>query len=111
MTTMTNGKPGVMLYFDLMGSLQHLSDKNAGVLFKGIMHYAREGKEPQLSAAVLPLWALIRSRVDADDAAYREKTWKNKYNAYVRWSKQKGVEPQPYETWLTENLPNGLMGS
>ena len=102
---MTKGKPGVMIYFDLMGSLQHLSDKSAGILFKGIMHYAREGTEPQLPAAVLPLWALIKSRIDADDAVYQEKTWKNKYNAYVRWEKQQNRDPLPYESWLPEHLP------
>ena len=105
---MTKGKPGVMLYFDLMGSLRYLSDKNAGMLVKGILHYAREGTQPSLPAALQPLWALIQSRVDADDAIYREKTKKNKYNAYVRWTKQKNEEPLPYETWLVENLPGGL---
>ena len=100
---MTKGKPGVMLYFDLMGSLQHLSDKSAGALFKGIMRYAREGVQPKLPATVLPLWSLIQSRIDADDGAYREKSMKNKYNAYVRWQKQQGLEPLPYESWLREN--------
>ena len=108
---MTKGKPGVMLYFDLMGSLKHLSDKNAGILFKGILHYAREGEEPQLPAVLLPLWALIKSRIDADDGAYQEKARKNKYNAYVRWQKAQNRDPLPYEAWSMENLPATTPGS
>lgn len=99
---MTNGKPGVMLYFELMESLQHLSDKNAGQLFKAIMHYAREGSLPDLGPNLLPLWGLIRNKIDFDDASYLEKTRKMQYGAYVRWQRVEGQEPLPYEAWIAQ---------
>lgn len=102
---MTSGKPGVMIYFDLMESVKYLSDKNAGILFKAIMHYARDAQQPDLPVKLLPLWAMVRSRIDADDDSYQEKTRKNKYSAYIRWQRAHGSEPLGYEEWIFAGMP------
>ena len=108
---MTSGKPGVMIYFDMMESVKYLSDKNAGILFKAIMHYARDAQQPKLPEKLLPLWAMVRSRVDSDDDAYQEKTTKNKYSAYVRWQRAHGSEPIAYEEWILAGMPSSKTGS
>lgn len=101
---MTKKKPGVMVYFEMIDAVDHLSDKGAGVLFKSILRYAREGEEPKLTATLQPLWGLIRGRIDTDDRVYREKALRNQYNVYVRWQRQQGMEPLPYEVWQVDQL-------
>ena len=108
---MTNGKPGVMVYFEMIESVKYLSEKNAGILFKAILYYAREGQDPDLPPKLLPLWGMLRNRIDADDAQYQEKVRKNKYNAYVRWQRVNEEPVLTYEEWQAADMPTATKSS
>ena len=100
-----------MIYFDMMESVKYLSDKNAGILFKAIMYYARDAQQPKLPEKLLPLWAMVRSRVDSDDDSYQEKTRKNKYSAYVRWQRANEEPVLTYEEWQAADMPTATKSS
>lgn len=93
-------KPGVMIYFDIQETVNRLSDKNAGILFRAILEYGFTGCEPELPNALHLLWPMIRMRLDTDDQRYRQVTQKRKYAVYVRWAKVHGQEPLSYEDWV-----------
>ena len=92
-------KPGVMIYFDMLPMLERLSDKNAGILFRGILQYGATGEEPELPDKLQLFWPLIQMRLNADDERYRMASNRGKYAAYTRWARKRGVEPLPYLEW------------
>lgn len=82
--------PGVMLYFDMIDSLQCLSAEEQGELFLAILRYAQSGTQPQLSPASRVLWGLIRARIDRDTAHYYQVVENRRLAAQKRWSKARG---------------------
>lgn len=93
-------KPGVMIYFDVKESIEHMSDKNAGILLRAILEYGYTGMEPKLPNQLLLIWPMIRMRLDSDDNRYHQLHYKRRYAAHVRWSNDRGLEPLTYEAWL-----------
>ena len=97
-----NSKPGVMVYFELLGVLPALSDREKGLLFEMILQYGRDGKISQQpkTRMLRSIWGLIKQRLDVDDARYQDVTARRKYAAYVRWSKKKNQEALEYDDWV-----------
>ncbi len=93
-------KPGVMIYFDMLETLERLSDENAGVLLRAILEYGKTQCEPQLPDPLYLLWPMIRMRLDMDDERYYQVSQKRSYAAYVRWANHQGHAPMPYNEWL-----------
>ena len=96
-------KPGVMVYFELRGMLKLLSDAEKGQLFEAILEYGESGCVPDLSPTLRVAWPLIQMRLDLDNTRYEYVTFKRKYAAYTRWSREHGVEPKDFEAWMDEN--------
>ena len=68
------GKPGVMLYFDKIDSLELLSNEQLGILMMRILLYASRGDEPNFEDPMLRiLWPIIRSDLDRDDERYNKR--------------------------------------
>ena len=99
-----SNKPGVMVYFDLVHTLEMLSDQEAGILFRAIMYYGMDGTRTKLPPNLMLLWPLIEMRINSDDARYNLKSQKKKYAVYVRWAKEHGQEPLSFNSWMAENL-------
>ena len=93
-------KPGVMIYLDMLQTLERLSDENAGILFRAILKYGATGAEPELPDALYILWPMVRMRLDTDDRRYHQVSQKRRYAAYVRWAEHHGQSPLSYEDWL-----------
>ena len=69
----TNGKrPGVMIYFDIIGPLKQFSYEQKGRLFEAILDYASEKKHPSFDGLLSLAWEFIRPKIDADEEAYKE---------------------------------------
>ncbi len=92
---MTENKPGVMIYFELLPAVQRMSDVARGQLFLAILSYAKDGIEPVLDDNLMVIWAFMKPRIDADDAAYLSKQLHSKHAAYC---KQHGKID--FDTWL-----------
>lgn len=99
---MEKKKPGVMVYFDIRQTLEHLSDRHVAALFRAILEYGETGRRPKLPDKLLVLWPLVEMRIDTDDSRYRERVYAGKYGAYVRNMKKEGIEPVCYSAWLQE---------
>ena len=94
-------KPGVMIYFDMRETLNRLSDRNAGLLFRAILEYGATRKVPKLPDVLFPIWPLIQMRLDIDDERYFRVTQKRRYAVYVRWAKHHEQTPVSFDEWLT----------
>ena len=102
---MGSNKPGVLIYFDIMGVVDKLSDQDAGILFRAILRYARDREVIELPDRLVVLWPLVQCRLDYDDERYLNTAFKRKYGAYVRWCRQKGQPCKSYADWLvTESV-------
>lgn len=93
-------KPGFISYHEFRGSVNALSDEEAGKLFKACFDYSMEGLQPNdLPARASVLWPLIMARIDEDTDSYRQKSRDSQYAAYCRDQKNAGNVPDDRETW------------
>lgn len=68
------GKPGVMMYFDMIPAYELLSYDQLGRLFLGIIRYAHDGTEPEdLDLITRSMWIIIKPNIDRDDENYHKK--------------------------------------
>ena len=95
-------KPGIMIYFDVIETVNRLSDQNAGRLFRAILEYGMTRRVPELPEKLFLIWPLVQMRLDNDDQRYYRVTLKRRYAAYARWTKEKGQIPLEYEQWLAQ---------
>lgn len=61
-----DGKNSFILYCDIGQHLELLSNEDAGLLFKGIVHYADTGELPELPPMAAMAFSFIRAQVDRD---------------------------------------------
>lgn len=77
-------KPGVMIYLDILPTLELLSNEEAGELFKAAVHYAA-GELPEITLEkVRKIWPRVKVRIEADNRAYFEKTRNSQYAVFHR---------------------------
>ena len=93
-------KPGVIIYFDILGTVERLSNEDAGILFRAMLQYGLEKTIPDLSGVLYVLWPMVQMRLDSDDQRYYDVSQKRKYAAYCRWAKKRNETPLEYDEWL-----------
>jgi len=93
-------RPGVMIYLDILPSLEHMTTEEIGLLFEGILMYGKYGQLPNFSGAAAVLWPMIRQRLDRDLEKCQKATLRRQYAAYSRWKKAEGEVPEPFSQWL-----------
>lgn len=77
-------KPGVMIYLDILPTLELLSNEEAGELFKAAVHYAA-GELPEITLEkVRKIWPRVKIRIEADNRAYFEKKRNSQFAVFHR---------------------------
>ncbi len=97
-------KPGMMLYFDVIGPLaKHLEDNEFGELIRHAVEYSMTGAEPDIDvfSPVSMAWDILMPHLDRDTARYRSKQEAARYANYCKSQKQQGYTPLSMETWLS----------
>lgn len=67
-----DSKKSFILYCDVGQHLELLSNEDAGLLFKGIVHYADTGDPPKLPPMATMAFSFIRAQIDRD-----QEKWNN----------------------------------
>lgn len=80
---------GVMLYFENCEIVHHLSDEEAGKLFKGIAEYVCEQQLPKLEGALMSLFFVFKIQIDRNRKNYEELCENNRKKAQSHWNKMK----------------------
>lgn len=73
------------LYYSFLDGFEVLTDAEAGRLIKGAIRYAESGTDPNFSGNERYIWAVMKSRIDRDKAAYIVKCEKNRANVSTRY--------------------------
>lgn len=95
------GKPGVMIYFDIIPAIQMLSNDECGELFKTILQYSSFGECAEPSNRVKLAWAFMKPLIDRDNQKYIDVSIQNKYKVYKRECKRRNVAPLDLEEWIS----------
>lgn len=98
-------RPGTMIYFEMVPVIDQLPDATAGKFWKAIMHFARDGTEPDFSDDQLltVLWPMVRERITRDNEKYLAVCLSNserrKYGAYKAKREKAGRDVLPFSEW------------
>lgn len=93
-------RPGIMVYFDLIDSLQDYTDAEAGLLFRAMLEYGKTGAIPEFSdRGMKTLWRSIQQKIDRDGGKYRDRCDSGAYAVYVREANKQGIEPLTFDDW------------
>ena len=82
-----NGRPGVIIYFDISPCLNRLSDPQNGKLFKAILEYGQFGVAPEFGddLGLSIAWDFIRPMIDRDNERYKNTSKQRAEAANKRW--------------------------
>ena len=100
-------KPGVMVYFDVMDSMEQLSGEQCKRLIIAIRDYGRDGKEPTLEddEILRLIWPFVSSTLNRDDERYNKACIRRQYGAYYKAMKRNGFIPLTWEIWEIAGRP------
>lgn len=90
-------KANFIMYLDYEEHFSFLSDKEIGILMRGIFQYVRTGVIPEFknSKTLNMAFSFIRTNIDIDNQKYQKKCEKNKQIAEERWKRQREQQEQP----------------
>lgn len=93
------GRPGIMLYFDILEPLRILTDAEKGKLLTAILEYGKEGKEPSFRGRMALTWGFVRPKIDRDEGSYDMAVLQRKYAAFCSRRSANGLAKIAFEDW------------
>ena len=101
-------RPGIMVYFDMMGPLSKLPDADKGRLFWAMLEYGKFGTVPEFDGLALELaWEFVKPKIDRDSEEYNRTILKRQYATFCRDRKKKGEPDITFDEWMmTIDTPN-----
>lgn len=81
---MTGDAKTILLFTDQRIAMSHLTDEQAGKIFKALYAYADDGALPDFDGAMMSVFTILRSQIERSQEAYREKCEKNRANSWKR---------------------------
>ena len=95
---MTTERPGFLVYYSIMDSLEEFTAEDAGAFLRAMCDYARAGVVPEFEDRGLRvLWRVAQTTLDRDAASYQDKCLRNRYNGYVSAQKRAFKSEHPGE--------------
>ena len=86
----------IILYLDSAVAIDYLTDEQAGILFKAVLRYGRDGQMLESSdTALTALFTMLCTQIDRDHKKYEERCERNVTNAKKRYEKQHQDEQPP----------------
>lgn len=100
-------RPGIMVYFDMMGPLSKLPDADKGRLFWAMLEYGKNGTVPEFDGLALALaWEFVKPKIDKDEAEYNLSVQRRQYATVCRERKRKGEPEITFDEWV-KTIDNG----
>lgn len=98
-------RPGIMVYFDMLGPIKVLPDVDKGRLFVAMLEYGQSGIAPQFDGMLALAWEFAKPKLDRDNEEYNRTVLKRQYATFCRDRKKKGEPEISFEEWM-ESLDN-----
>lgn len=83
---MANDKKSVLLYCDIIHTVEQLDDVDAGMLFKHYLRYINDQNPEPPSKLIQIVFEPIKQNLKRDLKKWESKSLKNKENAKMRWN-------------------------
>ena len=99
-------RPGIMIYFDMLGPIRVLSDEDKGRLFLAMLEYGQDGTVPQFDGMLALAWGFIKPKIDKDEEEYNMSVLRRQYATVCRERKRKGEPDISFDEWLKTNRIN-----
>ena len=93
-------RPGIMLYFDILGPIRLLPDSDKGRLLVAMLEYGQSGTVPEFDGALALAWEFVKPKIDKDSEEYNKTVLKRQYATFCRDRKKKGEQEITFEEWL-----------
>ena len=93
-------RPGIMVYFDMMGPLKVLPDTDRGRLFWAMLEYGKNGTVPEFDGMLSLAWEFVKPKIDKDSEEYNRTVLKRQYATFCRDRKKKGEPEISFEEWM-----------
>ena len=92
-------KPGIMIYFDMLGPIRVLPDADKGRLLVAMLEYGQNGTEPQFDGMLALAWEFAKPKLDKDTEEYNRTIMKRQYATFCRDRKKKGEPDISFDEW------------
>ena len=92
-------RPGIMLYFDILGPIKVLPDADKGRLLVAMLEYGQSGRVPVFDGMLALAWEFVKPKIDKDKESYDRQIQQKQYAAFSREAKKKGLPPVSYDDW------------
>ena len=99
-------KPGIMIYFDMLGPIRVLPDADKGRLLVAMLEYGQDGTVPQFDGMLALAWEFAKPKLDKDTEEYNRTIMKRQYATFCRDRKKKGEPDISFDEWKT-TIDNG----
>ena len=99
-------RPGIMLYFDILGPIRLLPDSDKGRLLVAMLEYGQSGTVPEFDGALALAWEFVKPKIDKDSEEYNKTVLKRQYATFCRDRKRKGEPDITFDEWMTADDHN-----
>ena len=97
-------RPGIMVYFDMMGPLSKLQDADKGQLFWAMLEYGKSGALPVFDGLALELaWEFVKPKIDKDYKEYIRSVQRRQFATACRERKRRGEPEITFDEWVKTN--------
>ena len=93
-------RPGIMVYFDMLGPIKVLPDADKGRLFVAMLEYGQSGIVPEFDGLLALSWEFIKPKLDRDGETYENAKVQRKYAAFCKRRTAAGLPKVPFEEWI-----------
>lgn len=100
-------RPGIMVYFDMLGPIKVLPDADKGRLFVAMLEYGQNGTIPQFDGMLALAWEFAKPKLDRDNEEYNRTVQKRQYATFCRDRKKKGESEISFDEWMMTIDGNG----
>ena len=94
------GRPGIMLYFDILEPIKVLPDADKGRLLVAMLEYGKCGIVPEFDGMLALAWGFVRPKIDKDEKEYNMSVLRRQYATVCRERKKKGEPEITFDEWL-----------
>lgn len=93
-------RPGIMIYFDMLGPIRVLPDADKGRLLVAMLEYGQSGFVPEFDGMLALAWEFVKPKIDRDSEEYNRTVLKRQYATFCRDRKKKGEPDISFEEWM-----------
>lgn len=93
-------RPGIMLYFDMLGPIRVLPDEDKGRLLVAMLEYGKDGVVPEFDGMLALAWEFVKPKIDKDEDNYENSRNQKAFAAFCRKRYRLKLPKISFEEWL-----------